>query len=77
MLHFTSNVPDQGQNGSSNLLKKTQGLLWEMIPQERCIGSARRGGEAHLFGKRDRLMKRKWHLSGRVTSRRHKAGKQE
>ena len=38
------------------------------ISQERCTGSAQSGGEAHLFGRRDRLLKIKWRLSGRVTS---------
>ena len=35
------------------------GLLCEMISQERCTGSARGGSEAHLFGRTDRSLKRK------------------
>ena len=39
--------------------ERTQGLLCETISQERCTGSARSGGEAHLFGRRDGSLKRK------------------
>ena len=39
--------------------------------------SARSGAEAHLFGRRNRLLKIKWRLSGQVTSRRQKGEKQE
>ena len=53
-------------------IERTQGILSEMIFQERCTGSARSGGEAHLFGRRGRLMNEKWRLSGRVTSWRQK-----
>ena len=41
------------------LTERTQGILYEIIPHERCTGSARGGGEAHLFGRSDRSLKRK------------------
>ena len=55
--------------------ERTRRLLCGMISQERCTGSARSGGEAHLFGRRDRLLKKRWRLSGRVTSWRQKRQK--
>ena len=59
------------------LVERTQRFLYEMISLERCTRSAQSGREAHLFGRRDKLLKRKWRLSGRVTSWTQKGEKQE
>ena len=42
--------------------ERTQGLLCGLISQDRCTGSARSGGEVHLFARRDIVKKKVAHM---------------